>query len=137
MIKCFTFFDLIHWAIVSRLKKDGYSYPAWKMSSCGRGGLTIMLVILDRKNNHPCGCWKKTTVALKKNLYYWITVCTKTYTLKQTFLCIIPINKMVEGFEYFLTDGSDKLRLNIHCSNHCCIYVSCTNGENNMLTVIS
>lgn len=64
-------------------------------------------------------------------------MCTKTYTLKQTFLCIILVNKMVEGFEYFLADGSDKLRLNIHCGNHRCIYVSCTNGENNMLTVIS
>lgn len=61
----------------------------------------------------------------------------KTYTLKQTFLYIILVNKMVEAFEYFLADGSDKLRLNIYCGNHSCIYVSCTNGENNMLTVIS
>lgn len=44
---------------------------------------------------------------------------------------------MVEGFEYFLADGSDKLRLNIHYGDHHCIYVACTNGENNMLTVIS
>lgn len=64
-------------------------------------------------------------------------MCTKTYTLKQTFLHIILINKMVEGFEYFLADDSDKLRLNIHRGNHHCIHVSCANGENNMLTVIS
>lgn len=62
----------------------------------------------------------------------------KAYTLKQAFLCIILVNKTVGRFEYFfLADGSDKLRLNIHCCDRRCIYASCTNGENNMLTVIS